>query len=34
MKPLDFINLKYKPKKSDLICLFRVEPNKISMKKA
>ena len=34
MKPLDFINLKYKPKRSDLICLFKVEPNKISMKEA
>jgi len=34
MKPLDFVNLRYKPKESDLICLFRVEPNKISMKKA
>jgi len=26
MKPKDFLNLKYKPKSSDLICLFRVEP--------
>ena len=34
MKPKDFINLKYKPKRSDLICLFRVEPNKISLKDA
>lgn len=31
---MKFINLKYKPKSSDLICLFRVEPNKVSMKKA
>lgn len=29
----DFINLKYKPK-DDLICLFRVEPNNISIKEA
>jgi ribulose-bisphosphate carboxylase large chain len=28
MKPSDFLNLKYKPKESDLICLFRVEPAK------
>ncbi len=34
MKPLDFINLKYKPKRSDLICLFRIEPNRISLKQA
>lgn len=34
MKPSDFLNLKYKPKPSDLICLFRVEPNKISIKEA
>lgn len=34
MKPEEFLNLKYKPKSSDLICLFRVEPNKISIKKA
>ena len=34
MKPKEFINLKYKPKRSDLICLFRVEPNKISLKEA
>jgi len=34
MKPEEFINLRYKPKSSDLICLFRVEPNKMSMKEA
>jgi len=34
MKPQEFINLKYKPKESDLICLFRVEPNKVSIKEA
>lgn len=34
MKPRDFLNLKYKPKESDLICLFRVEPNKVSIKEA
>ena len=26
MKPQDFLNLKYKQKESDLVCLFRVEP--------
>ena len=31
---LKFVNLKYKPKKDDLVCLFRVEPNKISIKEA
>ena len=32
---LDFVNLKYKPKKNDIICLFRIEPAKgISMKEA
>jgi len=31
---MEFINLKYKPKSSDLVCLFRVEPNKVSMKEA
>ncbi|MBI2629560.1 type III ribulose-bisphosphate carboxylase [Candidatus Pacearchaeota archaeon] len=31
---LEFINLNYKPKETDLICLFRVEPNNISMKEA
>ncbi len=29
----EFINLKYKPK-NDLICLFRIDPNKISLEKA
>jgi len=29
----EFINLKYRPKK-DLVCLFRIEPNRISMGKA
>tara|TARA_Y100000294_G_scaffold171559_1_gene185193 strand:+ start:2244 stop:3506 length:1263 start_codon:yes stop_codon:yes gene_type:complete len=33
MKEFDFIDLKYKPK-NDLVCLFRISPNKISMKKA
>ncbi len=33
MKELDFIDLKYKPK-NDLVCLFRITPNKISMLKA
>ena len=30
----EFINLKYKPTKKDLVCLFHIEPNKISIKKA
>ncbi len=30
---LEFINLKYKPK-NDLVCLFSVEPNKVSIEKA
>jgi len=35
MKPIDFLNLKYKPKESDLICLFRVEPaNGVNIKTA
>lgn len=34
MKPEDFIRLKYKPTSNDLVCLFRVEPNKISIKEA
>jgi ribulose-bisphosphate carboxylase large chain len=34
MRPDEFVNLKYRPKSSDLICLFRVEPNKMSMKEA
>jgi ribulose-bisphosphate carboxylase large chain len=34
MKPSDFLNLKYKPTSKDLVCLFRVEPNKITMKEA
>ncbi len=29
----EFINLKYKPK-NDLVCLFKITPNKISLKKA
>ncbi len=31
---LDFVNLKYKPKSSDLICLLKISPNRISMEKA
>ncbi len=31
---MDYIDLKYKPKKEDVVCLFRVEPNKISFEKA
>jgi len=31
---MKFLNLKYRAKSDDLICLFRVEPNHVSMKKA
>ena len=31
---LKFVDLGYKPGKKDLICLFRVEPNKVSIKEA
>ncbi|MBR9705422.1 type III ribulose-bisphosphate carboxylase [Candidatus Pacearchaeota archaeon] len=34
MKPTDFIKLKYKPTSNDLVCLFRVEPNKMTLKEA
>jgi len=34
MKPENFINLKYKPTNKDLICLFRIEPNKMGIKQA
>jgi len=34
MKPEQFIDLRYRPSRKDLICLFRIEPNKISVKKA
>jgi ribulose-bisphosphate carboxylase large chain len=31
---LDFVNLKYKPKSDDLICLFKIMPNNMTMAKA
>jgi len=34
VKKLDFVHLGYKPTGNDLICLFRVTPNKISIKEA
>jgi ribulose-bisphosphate carboxylase large chain len=34
IKKLDFVNLKYRPKREDLICLFKISPNKISIEKA
>ncbi|MEW6505977.1 MAG: ribulose-bisphosphate carboxylase large subunit, partial [Chloroflexota bacterium] len=34
MKYLDFVNLNYKPKQSDIVCTFRVEPEGISLKEA
>jgi ribulose-bisphosphate carboxylase large chain len=34
MKYVDFVNLKYKPNKTDLICTFHVEPDGISIKEA
>ncbi len=33
-KNLDFINLKYKPRGHDLICLFKITPNKVSVEEA
>ncbi len=33
-KGFDFVNLKYKPKKTDLISLLKISPNKMSMEKA
>ncbi len=34
MKYLDYVNLKYKPSKDDLVVEFYIEPNKVSIKKA
>jgi ribulose-bisphosphate carboxylase large chain len=34
LKYLDFINLSYKPKETDLVCTFYVEPEGISLKEA
>ena len=34
MKYIDFIDLNYKPKETDLICTFRVEPEGINLKEA
>ncbi|MBT3691066.1 type III ribulose-bisphosphate carboxylase [archaeon] len=34
MKPAEFVNLKYKPSRKDLVCLFRVKPNKMTMREA
>ena len=34
MKYLDFVDLTYKPKETDLICTFYVEPEGISLKEA
>jgi len=33
-KKFDFIDLKYKPDSGDLVCLFKITPNKISLEKA
>jgi ribulose-bisphosphate carboxylase large chain len=33
-RKLDFVDLKYKPKKEDLVCLLKISPNRISMEKA
>jgi len=33
-KKLDFVNLKYKPKRTDLISLLKISPNKMSIEKA
>jgi len=34
MKYIDYVNLKYKPDKSDLICEFLIEPSGMSLKEA
>ena len=34
MKYLDFVDLAYEPKETDLICTFYVEPEGISLKEA
>ena len=34
MKYIDFVDLKYKPSETDLICTFHVEPEGISLKEA
>ena len=34
LKYIDFVDLKYKPKETDLICTFHVEPEGISLKEA
>ena len=34
MKYKDFIDIKYRPSKNDLICSFYIEPNKVSFKEA
>ena len=34
MKTLDFVRLNYKPSSNDLVCLFRIEPNRMSVKEA
>jgi len=34
LKYLDFINLSYKPKEEDVICVFRVEPEGVSIEEA
>jgi ribulose-bisphosphate carboxylase large chain len=31
---LDFVNLRYRPRGRDLVCLFKISPNKMSMEKA
>lgn len=31
---LDFVNLKYRPKNTDLICLLKISPNKMTIEKA
>jgi ribulose-bisphosphate carboxylase large chain len=34
MKYIDFVDLKYSPSETDLICTFRVDPNWISIEEA
>jgi len=34
LKYLDFVNLNYKPKETDVVCVFNVEPEDVSIEEA
>ena len=34
MKYIDFVNLRHKPRETDIICTFYVEPENITLKEA